>query len=321
MKKIFLFICLIILQVNAQEPERTKEAQIYSTTHNLRKEEIRNMMQKQPFVLDVILADGKLSGIGFFISNDGTALTSYHVVENAQNIFALIEGVLYQVEIIGYDEVIDVAALKVKNFQSHPLQLAKSDPQPQSKVSIFEKKSQIHGKVLQSSGVNFVSDILISQGLSGSPIFCGEVVCGIITSFQRQVQKEQTFEQKVEYKQAGNIGNAIATKVTKVAKNLEKMLSGENFKKKKFDFYVMDLQKYDSISLENTHNSAQKNLGVLVTHSKDENLQAWDIITAINSQSVNNVNDLQVITANIYANDETIFTALRGKETITISIP
>jgi len=314
MKKIILFICLIILHVNAQELERNREAQIYSTTHNLRKEEIRNMMQKQPFVLDVILSDGKSSGMGFFISNDGTALTSYHVVENAQSIFAAIEGTLHQVEVVGYDEVLDVAALKVKNFQSHPLQLAKSDPQPQSKVSIFEKRSQIYGKVLQSSGINFTSDIEILQGLSGSPIFCGEVVCGIATSFQKQ-------QKKLELHSIEIFGNAIATKITKVAKNLDKMLLGENFKKKKFDFYVMDLQKYDSISLENTPNSSQKNLGVLITHSTDENLQTWDIITAINSQNVNNVNDLQVITASIYANEETIFTVLRGKETIMISIP
>ncbi len=318
MRIIILFICLAIFQVNcqvnAQELERNREAQIYSTTHNLRKEEIRNMMQKQPFVLDVILSDGKSSGMGFFISNDGTALTSYHVVENAQSIFAAIEGVLYQVEIVGYDEVLDVAALKVKNFQSHQLQFSKNDPQPQSKVSIFEKRSQIYGKVLQSSGINFTSDIEISQGLSGSPIFCGEVVCGIATSFQKQ-------QTKLELHSIEIFGNAIATKITKVVKNLDKMLLGEGFKKKKFDFYVMDLQKYDSISLENTPNSSQKNLGVLITHSTDEKLQTWDIITAINSQNVNNVNDLQVITASIYANEETIFTIIRGKETITISIP
>ena len=298
----------------SQELERSKEPHTYSTTHNLRKDEIRTMMQKQPFVLDVISADEKSTGMGFFITNDGIALTSYHVVENSESIFAAIEGTLHQVEIIGYDEVLDIAALKVKNFQSHQLQLAKNDPQSQSKVSMFEKKSQIYGKVLQSSNINFITDIEISQGFSGTPIFCGDLVCGIVTSFQKP-------QKKLENYRTESIGNAIATKVTKITKNLEKMLSGENFKKKKFDFYVMDLQKYDSISLEAAPNSSQKNLGVLVTHSIDEKLQTWDIITAINTQSVNNVNDLQAITANIYANEETIFTVIRGKQTIIISIP
>ncbi len=311
MKIIILFTFLITFQAMSQEFERNKEAQIYSTTHNLRKEEIRTIMQRQPFVLDVISSDEKSTGMGFFISNDGTALTSYHVVENAQSIFAAIEGTLHQVEVIGYDEVLDIAALKIKNFQSHPLQLAKNDPQPPNKVSILDKKSQIHGKVVQNSSINFVTDIEISQGFSGTPLFCGESVCGIVTSFQK----------KPEQKPMESVGNAIATKVTKITKNLEKILSGENLKKKKFDFYVMDLQKYDSISLENTPNSSQKNLGVLVTHSIDDRLQTWDIITAINTQSVNNVNDLQGITANIYANEETVFTVIRGKQTIVISIP
>ncbi len=316
MKIIIFSICCVIFrfvvlagglaggQAYGQELERNKEAQFYSTTHNLRKEEIRTMMQKQPFVIDVVSGGEKSSGMGFFIGEDGTAMTSHHVVEGSDSIFTAIEGVLYSVEIVGFDEVLDVAVLKVKNFQSHPLQFAKSDPQPQAKITISDKKNHIHGKVLQGLSNSFVCDVEISQGFSGSPVFCGDAICGVVTSFQKQT------------------GNAIATKISKIAKNLEKMTAGENFKKKKFDFYVMDLQKYDSISLEdNARSSSQKNLGVLITHSIDEKLQAWDIITAINSQKVQNVNDLQLITSNIYASDETTFTILRGREVITITIP
>ncbi len=299
--KIIFLVCLIQLRANSQDYDRVKELQHYSTTHNLRKEEIRNMMQKQPFVIDVILGDEKSSGMGFFIEGEGLAMTSHHVVSGGDSILAAIDGMLYQVEIVGFDEVLDVAVLKIKNVHSHSLQFAKSDPSLQTKITIPEKRSHVSGKVVQVLGNSFIADVEIMQGASGSPVFCGEAICGVVTSFQKQT------------------GNAIATKISKIAKNLEKMTSGENFKKKKFDFYVMDLQKYDSISLDT--GSHQKNLGVLITHSIDENFHTWDIITAINTQKVSNVGDLQAITGGIYANEEVTFTVMRGKETITVVIP
>jgi len=289
------------LLVCAQELEvRMKD----NMAHIFRAEEVRNIMHKKPFVIDVFRSDQRSTGVGFFIKEDGTALTSYHVIANGQNISTTIEGVVYFIDVIGYDEVLDISVIKVRNFQSIPFVLVKNDAQSGGKVSILDKRSPLIGKVLRSSENFFVFDIEISQGFSGSPVFCGEGVCGIITSFEKSTN------------------HAIATKVLKSLKNLQEMFVGENFKKKKFDFYVMDLQKYDAISIDelNLSNNVQNNLGVLVTYSGDENLQTWDVITHINGEIVNKVEDLQAIITKIYADESVTFTLIRAKSTISVTI-
>ena len=297
---LFFYFFFIIFSLSSQAGEfdtRFKDGNAY----NLRKDEIRNNIQKQPFIIDVVFEDEKSLGIGFFIKEDGTGLTSYHVVSKGKS-FASIEGVVYPIEIIGFDEVLDVAIIKVKGFQSSAFNIAKNQEYlPATKVSILEKRTQTFGKILQNNQNSFIFDIDISVGFSGSPVFCGESVCGIITSFEKQTN------------------HAIATKTSKITKNFTEMLAGNNFKKKQFNFYVMDLQKYDSLSQD--FENPKKNLGVLITYSDEENLQTWDIITQVNGQDVNNVQEMQGIISRIYANEETVFTVIRGKQTIVISIP
>lgn len=69
-------------------------------------------------------------GTGFFISNDGLALTAYHVVFGARNPKAItVDKKEYAFDVIGFDDYNDVALLKVKVTGSVPfLPLAKASP-------------------------------------------------------------------------------------------------------------------------------------------------------------------------------------------------
>jgi len=70
-------------------------------------------------------------GTGFFISQDGLALTAYHVVFGAKTLSArLLDGKDYPVNIIGYDDANDVALVKVNVNGPVPfLPLAQTAPQ------------------------------------------------------------------------------------------------------------------------------------------------------------------------------------------------
>jgi serine protease Do len=58
-------------------------------------------------------------GSGFFIDTDGTAVTNYHVIKSASKIYAVAgDEVQYEAELIGGDEDLDIAIIKVKNIKN-----------------------------------------------------------------------------------------------------------------------------------------------------------------------------------------------------------
>lgn len=58
-------------------------------------------------------------GSGFFIDADGTAVTNYHVIKSASKIYAVAgDGVQYEATLIGGDEDLDIAIIKVKNIKN-----------------------------------------------------------------------------------------------------------------------------------------------------------------------------------------------------------
>ncbi|UOD33985.1 trypsin-like peptidase domain-containing protein [Deferribacteraceae bacterium V6Fe1] len=58
-------------------------------------------------------------GSGFFIDTDGTAVTNYHVIKSASKIYAVAgDEIQYEAELIGGDEDLDIAIIKVKNIKN-----------------------------------------------------------------------------------------------------------------------------------------------------------------------------------------------------------
>lgn len=67
-------------------------------------------------------------GSGFIITSDGYVVTNYHVIEDAVSIMVILSnGTEYEAEVIGFDELSDVAVLKVDATDLPALVIGNSD--------------------------------------------------------------------------------------------------------------------------------------------------------------------------------------------------
>lgn len=240
------------------------------------------------FQLDVIKYGESSTGIAFFTESDGMAVTAYHVVEDADEIYAKIKNKIVPATLIGFDAVLDVAIIKVENSTKDALKFA-------SVVSVgdivFIENS--FGSIINKGMNNFTTDIDIFQGLSGSPVMCGGSVCGVVTSFEKCT------------------GNAIAVRVGAILKKYDQLLNGAKLQKKTVDFYVMNVT-HDVINMLGVNINAKE--GVLVTKTQNQFLQIWDIITHINGKPVNSVESLQRILSELYEEEQTKMHIIRAKK-------
>ncbi|MFT4968143.1 MAG: S1-C subfamily serine protease [Candidatus Deianiraeaceae bacterium] len=259
-----------------------------------------NVLAK-PFILDVHTGENHSEGVAFFTGVDGVACTSYHTVEGASSIAARIDNQEYSVAIIGFDEVLDVAVLKVKGFNTKQFYTIGSDNiNIGDIVTLNGYKNTFDGNVTNQSSHDFMIDIDISQGFSGSPIVKNGIVQGIVTSFRKDNR------------------HALAVKSSKVSTHYTNMLNGKKFFKKDLDIHMMNVTKNTTlmIKMDTTH----KRRGVLITRSENKKLQVWDIITHINSRPINNIDALQTILSHTYSDEILTIDFIRKNEKHTVEI-
>ena len=68
------------------------------------------------------------SGSGFIISSDGYILTNFHVIESSNSVtVTTYDGTEYDAEIIGYDQSMDIAVLKIDAKELVPVVLGRSE--------------------------------------------------------------------------------------------------------------------------------------------------------------------------------------------------
>lgn len=137
------------------------------------------------------------SGSGFILTKDGYVLTNYHVIENSDSITVTsYDGTAYDAQLIGYDESLDTAILKIEpDTELTPVVLGNSDalnvgdsviaignPLGELTFSLTAGAvSALDRKVTMSSSVTMdliQTDCAINSGNSGGALFnlYGEVV-------------------------------------------------------------------------------------------------------------------------------------------------
>ena len=140
------------------------------------------------------------SGTGFIISEDGYILSNYHVVEGAQRLTVITYmGTEYQARLMGYDEMNDVAVLKVEATGLDPVTIGSSDdlivgdqvvaignPLGELTSSLTVGYISAKDRTINTDGslINMMqTDAAINPGNSGGPLFNmkGEVI-GITTA-------------------------------------------------------------------------------------------------------------------------------------------
>jgi S1-C subfamily serine protease len=92
------------VSIRAQDAVQTQEARRVAVVSKV-----------QPSVVAVFAAGGKGGGSGVLISDDGFALTNFHVVQGSGPVMncGLPDGVLYDAVLVGLDKVGDVALIKL----------------------------------------------------------------------------------------------------------------------------------------------------------------------------------------------------------------
>ncbi len=143
---------------------------------------------------------GTSTGSGFILTEDGYVVTNYHVVEDGTSIaVTLYNGSTYSAELVGYDEIDDVAVLKIEAEGLSAVTIGSSDDlavgdqvvaigNPLGELTSTLTGGYISGKErsvsTDGSVINMLqTDCAINSGNSGGPLFNmkGEVV-GITTA-------------------------------------------------------------------------------------------------------------------------------------------
>lgn len=108
-----------------------KEKDTQSAGEQYDAERVSQAASPSVFYIELYDKNGKAtaSGSGFFIDTDGTAVTNYHVINDAYSAkIVTVTGSVYDVKsVLGYDKENDLAILKIDGSGFNALELADSD--------------------------------------------------------------------------------------------------------------------------------------------------------------------------------------------------
>lgn len=153
--------------------------------------DLAEYVQKRTVTISVELAGGTSTGSGFFIDDQGTVVTSYHVIDAAESIAVEVsDGGKYQVDqIVDFDENLDIAVLKLDITGNDYLKIAEEDARTGEEVYAvgsslgFLNGTFSNGMVSTASRKIGIIDCVqttaaISSGNSGGPLVnvYGEVI-------------------------------------------------------------------------------------------------------------------------------------------------
>ena len=251
------------------------------------------------------------NGSGVVISPDGYIITNYHVVENASKIIVTITGgKQYDAEFVGWDELTDLAVLKLdgRNFPyvnmgnsddliigewvialGNPFGLFDANQQPTATIGIISGKNLDFG--LQDGKVyqNMIqTDAAINSGNSGGPLVNskGELI-GI-----------NTFVYSGDYSSKGSSGFGFAIPINRARSIAEELKRKGRINRGKLGFNVYTL---------NPRISAYLNIpfyeGLFVKEilkngpASKAKIEIEDVIVELEGKKVKNIDDFNEILA------------------------
>lgn len=243
-------------------------------------------------------------GTGFVISNDGYICTNYHVIQNVDTVTVSVSDKTYEAEIIGSDQLTDIALLKIKQkdkkeifkpvyfgdsekVQVGDLVVAIGNPFGLDRTFTTGVVSATARTQLDSMGnMHIQTDAAINQGNSGGPLINIE---GEVIGVNRAIYSGS----------GGNVGIGFAIPVNIARDTLVQL---KEFGKVKRGFIGVNIapltEDYSKqLGLEN-------NEGVLVGSTikggpaESAGLLEGDVIVAIDDKPVKSFQDLIQIVGN-----------------------
>ncbi|HEX7010708.1 MAG TPA: trypsin-like peptidase domain-containing protein [Phycisphaeraceae bacterium] len=271
------------------------------------------------------------NGSGWVYDSQGHIITNNHVIEGADEIqvhFA--DGTQRTATVVGVDPNTDVAVLKVDADNLHPASIATGPVEKGDIVFAFGSPFRFdfsmsqgivsatgrkHLGILGPSGYeNFIqTDAAINPGNSGGPLtnIYGQVV-GMNTAIVSRA---------LDPRMAGNIGIGFAIPVDMVVDVADEIIRTGRVRRGYLGVYIDDLtpQMARTFNYEGTN-------GALVVDpipgspGAKAGLQAGDIITQVNGQSIRSANELRYRIASLEPGSQVKLTVFREGQTRTIEV-
>ncbi|MFD2704535.1 S1C family serine protease [Salibacterium lacus] len=199
----FVIAVMLIFQTSAMlfDTFRLDVFSFLQTSYRLSQDE---QIQDWKESVVTVQGDGKYirtQGTGFFISEDGLALTNHHVIENQDAIAVSAQGgEIHEGELLAADAKKDLALLDIEGNGFSPLPLQEKNDTPGDHIYVIGNplsftKIANEGKVLtpqETGGDKMGLSAPIYQGNSGSPVITGEgKVSGVVYAKRTGAGTEQ----------------------------------------------------------------------------------------------------------------------------------
>lgn len=272
---------------------------------------------------------GTITGSGFLISEDGYIVTNYHVVETADAsdlpiTVVLHDGSEYDAQIVGKEDVNDIAVLKIQASGLQPVTVGDSsairvgdevyavgNPMGELEFSMSTGHVSALDRVITTSEAEDISmfqlDAAVNPGNSGGPVYNtrGEVI-GVVTA---------------KYSDADVEGLGFAIPINDAIRIAEDLVANGYVTGKAFMGIWTD-ERYDAMAAQ-YYNMP---LGACVQQVEKGSaadragIQSGDIITAIDDETVESSAQLRSVLRQYGAGDRATVTLYRGGESLTLTI-
>lgn len=264
-------------------------------------------------------------GSGFIISSDGFVITNNHVVSNAIKVeVGMMDGKIYEANVIGTDPYTDIAVLKIYADSLKPLIFCDSDKLKVGQIAIaignplgFQYTVTAGvvsalGRTLRSETGRMIDDVIqtdasLNPGNSGGPLVNsqGEVI-GVNTAVIAQAQ---------------GICFAVSANITKYVAG--KLILQGKVKRAQLGIAGQVVNLSERMI---AYNKLTKSTGVYISdvisdaNAKNDELRRADIIIGINDISTASIEDLHRILNDEFINKIVIVNILRGGIRKSVSV-
>lgn len=264
------------------------------------------------------------AGSGIVVSTDGYILTNYHVVSGAKTITAKIDSENYSAELVGSNEQLDVALVKIEKTDLVPVDFGKSDDVKvgDDTVVIGNPFGQLGGTVtkgiisaldreitINNETMNLIqTDAAINPGNSGGGLFNmkGELIGMVIAKASSSTTE----------------GIGFAIKVDDLKTTLENLKqSSSTTEEIDIEISVTDVSILKSSSIYQNYTK-----GVFVTEVPENSnwetagIKVGDCIVAINGKEIENTEEFESTLKNYSAGESITLTILRGSDTLELTL-
>ena len=265
-------------------------------------------------------------GSGFLISEDGYIVTNYHVIKDGEKVNIKLKGseTNFPAEIVGVDEIMDIALLKIsiknklpyvefdqtKNYKVGDIVVVAGNPYNLGVSVSTGIISALNRNLKMNSFDNFIqTDASINKGNSGGPMFNlrGKVI-GLTSAIYSP--------------DGSNVGIGFAMPATDLLPLIEELKRYGYVKRGTIGIVVENIQKEIFQILD----TATRRYGVIITDIKNDSpadragLLVSDIILKYNGKRVRNVRELSLLITSTEIGSRVKLDILRNNKVISITV-